>query len=295
MNSTKRENKNKSKPILIIVIVTLILLALAGLIIYSIGYRYIKTDYAKFTGITKNGAPVEGSIRYVDGTTGTLKFDSKTNTPIIEYHTGDIYTGELMGIVRHGKGKITYSNGDVYEGDFVNDKRTGYALITFADGSSYEGNVVDGKPHGLGKYVFSDSSVYYGEFNLGKKHGTAEYRMADGSYYRGTFVNDLKDGTEICSVSLPDGKIYTGECTMYFADTGSTYIGDFKEDKRTGKGKYTWKSGEYYEGEFVNGLFEGMGTYHFAGDKTSPYTGLFSGGKIVKEENKTSDNAEVNS
>lgn len=286
MNTAKNQANSKSRPLLIIIIVTLSIVALAGVIVYGLGYRYIKTDYAKFSGWTKNGAPTEGTIRYIDGTVGTLKIDKSTNTPTIKYHTGEVYTGELSGIVRNGKGKIIYSNGDIYEGDFKNDMRSGKATVKYADGSIYEGEVFDGKPHGLGKYTFADSSVYYGLFNHGAKHGEAEYRMADGSYYRGTFVNDLKDGTEICNVPLMDGKIYTGECIMYFADTGSTYVGDFVKDKRTGRGKYTFKSGEYYEGDFVNGLFEGMGIYHFADDSVPPYSGLFSGGKIVKEENK---------
>ena len=31
------------------------------------------------------------------------------------------------------------------------------------------------------------------------------------------------------------------------------YVGDFKEDEKTGKGKLTKKSGEEYEGDFVDG------------------------------------------
>lgn len=293
MKSSTKDTSAKSRPLLIIIIITLVLVAIAGAVIYSLGYRYIKTDYAKFSGLTKNGAPYEGSIRYIDGTKGTLTFDKKLASPVIKYQSGDIYTGDLLGIERHGKGKITYTSGDIYEGDFVHDERTGSALVTFADSSSYDGSVVNAKPHGTGKYTFSDGSYYYGEFNLGAKHGVGEYRMADGSYYRGTFVNDLKDGTEICNVPLADGKIYTGECMMYFADTGSTYVGDFKEDKRTGKGKYSFSSGEFYEGEFVNGLFDGLGTYHFASDNVSPYTGMFKDGKIVKEETSKSSEGSV--
>ena len=35
-------------------------------------------------------------------------------------------------------------------------------------------------------------------------------------------------------------------------NVGNTYEGDFKDDKRNGKGKYTYKSGTVYEGDFLD-------------------------------------------
>jgi hypothetical protein len=40
------------------------------------------------------------------------------------------------------------------------------------------------------------------------------------------------------------------------------------------KGKYTYANGDYYIGEFVNGLREGQGQYYFAKDKIT-YEGSF--------------------
>ena len=181
----------KTKTIIIIVITTLCILAIAGLAIYSLGYRYIKTDYAKFNGWTKNGIPTSGSIHYSDGISGKQVTDKKTGDIYIKYTTGDEYRGDLKGITRNGVGTLTYSNGDVYDGDFVDDKRTGESMISYADGSKYIGTVVDGLPHGKGIYTFSDSSWYYGDFEKGQKNGVGEYHDADGSYYYGSFENDL--------------------------------------------------------------------------------------------------------
>lgn len=291
----RKINESTKRTILIIIITALCILALAGLIVYFSGYRYIRTDYAKFSGFTKDGHPVSGSIRYTDGIKGKLSTDKETGAISITYATGDVYTGDFKGIMRDGKGRIVYSNGDIYEGDFKEDMRTGSALITFADGSVYNGEILNGKPNGKGTYTFADSSWYFGEFKEGLKHGLGEYHAADGSYYYGRFVDDLKDGTDSYSFELSDGSMFKGECKLVFA-SGSTYSGDFVKDKRTGFGVYTWNSGEKYEGEFKNDLFDGQGTYHFSDSDIPPYTGLFEKGEIVdntpaepKENSKESE------
>jgi len=276
----RKSDTKSSRIIMIIVIAALSIIAVAGLIIYNLGFRYIKTDYAKFTGWTKDGAPTNGSIRYTDGISGKMHIDKESGNLVIDYSTGDRYEGDLTGIVREGKGIITYSNGDIYKGDFKNDMRTGEATITYADGSEYIGYVQNGLPHGKGIYTFADSSWYYGDFEEGKKHGVGEYHDADGSYYYGAFKDDLKDGTDVYTIPLFDKSEYMGRCKLVFA-SGSVYVGDFVKDKRTGNGVYTWSSGERYEGEFKNGVFDGMGSYYFAEDTTPSYTGMFKDGKIV--------------
>lgn len=277
----KTLNSSNKKTILIIVIATLGILAIAGLIINITGYRYISTDYAKYSGFTKDGRPTNGTVRYTDGTKGKLTTDKDSGEIKITYSTGDVYTGDFKGIIRDGKGKIEYACGDIYEGNFKNDVMTGSALITYADGSVYNGEIVDGMPHGKGTATFSDSSWYYGEFENGKKNGLGEYHAADGSCYYGRFVNDLKDGTEVYTFELSDGSMFKGECRFVFA-SGSVYSGDFVKDKCTGIGTFTWSSGEKYEGEFKNGLFNGHGTYYFSDPDMPSYTGTFENGKIVE-------------
>ena len=40
-----------------------------------------------------------------------------------------------------------------------------------------------------------------------------------------------------------------------------TYTGTFKNDLKHGKGKYTWKVGDVYEGDWINGEITGKGKY----------------------------------
>jgi hypothetical protein len=47
--------------------------------------------------------------------------------------------------------------------------------------------------------------------------------------------------------------------TYYFAEDGSKYEGQWKNDKRHGKGKYTFKNGGYYDGEWADGKRQGQG------------------------------------
>ena len=42
---------------------------------------------------------------------------------------------------------------------------------------------------------------------------------------------------------------------------GSSYVGQWKEDRRCGIGKYTWPQGDIYEGEFLDSHRHGQGTY----------------------------------
>jgi len=282
MSTTKKH----TNPILYIVLCTLILLALAGTVLYITGFRYIRTDSVKFMGFVYDGQPYKGSVSYSDGIKGDFKKDKTSAFGTVTYSTGDVYEGAFDGVMRHGKGKITHkASGDIYEGDFVNDSLSGNAVITYANGAKYEGEVKDGKLHGKGKYTAADGSWYSGEFTENKKNGVGEYHWSDGSYYYGAYKNDKRHGSDVITVSLSDGMMYTGKNKLVFA-CGDEYVGDFLDDARTGNGTYTWANGEKYEGSFINGVLDGTGSYTFPSG--SVYTGLFSNGTIVDTDAATS-------
>jgi len=44
-----------------------------------------------------------------------------------------------------------------------------------------------------------------------------------------------------------------GYGTLEFKN-GEKYVGDFVNDKAHGKGKHTWPSGEYYEGDYFENV-----------------------------------------
>ena len=52
--------------------------------------------------------------------------------------------------------------------------------------------------------------------------------------------------------------------------SGGTYDGQYKDDKKEGKGKYVWSNGDWYEVEWKSGLRHGQGVYVWK-DKNEKY------------------------
>ena len=77
----------------------------------------------------------------------------------------------------------------------------------------------------------------------GVPDGTGKYIYDDGSYYIGQIKNAKRHGK---------GKFYD--------DTGKIiYEGDYVNDLMEGNGKYFYEDGIYYKGQFKNGLKDGKG------------------------------------
>ena len=53
---------------------------------------------------------------------------------------------------------------------------------------------------------------------------------------------------------------------MYY-NSGDRYEGEWKNDKREGKGIYYYKSGSRYEGEYKKNKKEGKGIYYYEDDE----------------------------
>ncbi|CAA3027131.1 phosphatidylinositol 4-phosphate 5-kinase 2 [Olea europaea subsp. europaea] len=82
-------------------------------------------------------------------------------------------------------------------------------------------------------------------------------RVQNGDLYIGVLVNNTPHGR---------GK--------YLWKDGCMYEGDWKRGKASGKGKFSWPSGATFEGEFKSGRMEGSGTY--IGSDGDMYKGSWS-------------------
>ena len=61
---------------------------------------------------------------------------------------------------------------------------------------------------------------------------------------------------------------------------GDTYLGTAKNGKWSGKGKYTWKNGAYYDGDWSDGQMNGNGTLYYAESQNGyKLVGTFKDGK----------------
>ncbi len=92
----------------------------------------------------------------------------------------------------------------------------------------YTGKVENNLPNGKGKAVYTHS----------KEHNTS---------YEGDFKDGLRNGDGVLINKHPEG--------------GGTYIGKFKNNKKEGAGKYTWESGNFFEGSFLDDELY-TGTYY---------------------------------
>lgn len=73
----------------------------------------------------------------------------------------------------------------------------------------------------------------------------------------------------------------SGDCKNGFGtwvwDSGSKYVGDFKNDMCHGKGTYTWYNGDVYVGDYMYDKCHGEGTSTYANGMK--YSGQFLEGK----------------
>ena len=102
---------------------------------------------------------------------------------------------------------------------------------------------------GQGTYTSADNVVYTGTFenntfkegNCVFENGTGTYTIKFNNAEISTAEIDYRDGTTYSGTCTLDG--ITGLGTITFANSDS-YSGEIVSDKRSGKGTYTWKSGE---------------------------------------------------
>ncbi|XP_051149708.1 phosphatidylinositol 4-phosphate 5-kinase 1-like isoform X2 [Andrographis paniculata] len=84
---------------------------------------------------------------------------------------------------------------------------------------------------------------------------------------------------------LPNGDLYIGTCCdnaphgsgKYLWKDGCMYEGEWRKGKASGKGKFSWPSGATFEGEFKSGRMDGSGT--FVGSGGDSYVGGWAGDK----------------
>jgi hypothetical protein len=152
------------------------------------------------------------------------------------------YKGELKWKRMDGEGHLKYATGEAYMVSFKDDQPHGRGTLMLVNGWSYNGEWNAGRRHGTGKlYSLTSSDFYEGEWQDNMMHGEGELRVGT-TYYKGGWVRNKREGF--------------GECSL----NGWTYLGDWLKDKWQGKGLLKLgETGEYYEGEFFEGLYHGQG------------------------------------
>ncbi len=180
-------------------------------------------------------------------------------------------------------------------------------------GSKFIGKVDDGQPYH--SYFMKDAEGT--SVSLTTKDGTAKLEYENGDVYVGEIEGLCRDGqgTLTCNVRFVEDKkiydVYEGGWKdgkphgrgMYTYDVtenketgevisrGDRYEGDVVNGKWEGKGKYVWANGDCYTGDFKAGLADGVGEYQWTNGNL--YSGSFSKGARHGQGTFTMSSGEV--
>ena len=138
-------------------------------------------------------------------------------------------------------------------------------------------------------FLTDNNGKYEGNFKNNKKHGTGSYTWKNGNKYNGLFKNDYKtsgiytykNGTTFSGKFLNE-KFHKGRELYVGKWAGDKYLGDFKNNKKHGKGTYFWKNGNKYIGEWKNDKLHGTGTLTYKNGKINK--GTWENGKFMYGE-----------
>lgn len=149
--------------------------------------------------------------------------------------------------------------------DIFSNKKCGIGELIYNDGSQKMGTFYNNQFIGWNTYITKEGVIYIGLYKNNKLNGKGLiYNRKKNITYKGDFINNLKSGYGI------------------YKTNHSEYEGEFKMNKKNGKGKLILKNGGIYEGEFKDGKFNGFGRYIWT-KKNNEYIGHFLNGKFHGE------------
>jgi hypothetical protein len=188
------------------------------------------------------------------------------------YKDGSKYIGNWDNQQRAGKGRMIFANGNEYLGAFKDNQINGEGTMTYTSGNIYEGQWLDGKPHGKGMFTYTNGDQYEGMFFEGQTEGRGRMVYSDGSVYDGEWSKNKRHGQG--KMTFPDGEVIGGNWSEdnYQADWSRlAFEGDtsllrdcHKDYCANGTGKYIYRDGSKYVGEFAAGFPQGNGTVFYA-------------------------------
>lgn len=163
----------------------------------------------------------------------------------------------ISGDCENGKGKYDYGYA-VYEGQFKSGKANGQGTMDYGGGEKFVGNFKDGQEDGDGKLYKNNipTDVTYISGAIKVKEVATKGFTANAPEVKGCIQGDCINGFGIVKY-----------------DSGNRFEGIFKDGLIGESGKFIFKNGDYFEGEFVNEL-NTEGKYYYA-DSNVTYNGTF--------------------
>ena len=230
------------------------------------GYEWWKDENENtFFGMQKDGRiDGWGICIYADG--GMYEGEWKNGVKCgvgVEYYstTRDWFVGNWNEEGIRVEGEYFWSDGSYYEGEF-NGSRSGNGTQVYSNGSIYIGDWAEDQKAGNGYFIWPDNgNIYDGIFAENVRNGEGTLYTLDRLRQNGIWEDDqLKEGEE--QTLAQDGQeTWTGE-------NNAVYTGVRTDGILNGMGSVRYENGNWYHGEFVNGLKDGEGIYY---DVSSEY------------------------
>ncbi|RDK89237.1 MORN repeat-containing protein [Marinirhabdus gelatinilytica] len=196
-------------------------------------------------------------------------------------------SGCVSGNCQDGWGKQQLEGG-YYEGFWENGKKEGYGMYKWEGTGKYIGSWKNDQMQGYGTYIADNEDNIVGWYSNGQLNGTG-YTVTGGKWEQGVYTNGELTTPYTFITNKIDSGCTAGDCKnkygRYKWDNGDSFTGFWKNgsmymgtytfasgDKYSGTfnnnnqfdgfGRYFYKDGGYYGGEWKNGNYEGKGYYH---------------------------------
>ena len=186
---------------------------------------------------------------------------------IIKKYDNGIYEGGFKDNMKEGLGKFIFKNEEYFIGQFERDKFNGKGIIFYKNNKiKFEGEFKKGLKYGKGKEYYPNNKIKYdGNFVNDNYNGEGKLIERNGYSYIGQWIDGKKNGR---------GVLYYKENILY--------EGDFIDDKYDGNGKFFYDNGDYYIGPFKKCLKNGYGIIYYK-NNNKKYEGDFVNDKIEGE------------
>ena len=221
----------------------------------------------------KNNIQYSGNLRY-----GILSNEDPDKPCTIIFPNGTKYTGTIKNNEITGEGEYIFSNGSSYHGQVLNGLRDGKGVFESNEGIIYDGEWKKGLKHGKGKIIQGNMEME-GEWKEGVICGKCRIKWKSGNLFDGELIDNKLNGNGYMIWNDKNEK-YTGRWEnnlqnglgihiwydnklsnhKFFRDR---YVGQWKEGKRDGYGKFFYSNGSTYEGYWRNDKKEGFGILSF--------------------------------
>jgi len=174
-----------------------------------------------------------------------------------------------------------YTNDTHFKGIWENDMRKRgthvFGKNVYSAVVGFPDNFNNDKMEGYGKLNWdNESAIYEGEMKDNKRHGSGKMVYRNGSTFTGDWLDNKRaQGT----MTYPGKGTFVGNFATntgkYTWLSGDSYEGKWLAGKRHGEGKMVWaKLANKYEGQFADNKRQGEGKFTYADG--SHYTGNWS-------------------